>query len=127
MIDFGTDVSTIPDLDPTFTLISGPQVVAQSIARRLTTPRGDLAFHPDYGIDLRMWLNEAMTPQAIAECSQSIEAECRKDERVETVKVNVEMNYTTFSMRIKVFITTALGPFSLTLRIDKLTAEIIQE
>ena len=32
--DYGIDVSTFPDLDPTFGLISGPRVVAENVARR---------------------------------------------------------------------------------------------
>ncbi len=61
MTDFVVDVSTFPDLDSSFTLITGRRVIAEAILRRLLTPRGGLAYDPDFGLDVRGWLNEDCT------------------------------------------------------------------
>jgi hypothetical protein len=59
MADFGTDTSTFPGVDETFAPISGGRVVCEAVARRLLTPAGFLAFHPEYGFDVRSFLSES--------------------------------------------------------------------
>lgn len=56
MPNYGTDFSTVPDLDPNMGLISGPKVVLEAIARRLQTPQGWYADDPRYGVDLIAYL-----------------------------------------------------------------------
>ena len=61
MADLGVDVFAVVDLDPAFRLVSGRVAHAQAIARRLGTPRGDLARigdDPDYGTDLRAFVGD---------------------------------------------------------------------
>ena len=80
--DYGIDVSTFPDLDPAFSLVSGREALAQSLTRRLQTPRGALPFHPDDGIDVRDWLHEGVDAVTLFRLRSEIEAELEKDERV---------------------------------------------
>lgn len=126
MVDFGTDISSTPDLDPTFTLICGNRVVGEAITRRLTTPRGTLAFYPDYGIDIRLWLNESMDAATLAECAQAVETECKKDERINSIKSEVSFIYATGRLQISLAVTTSDGPFRLVLEVSKLSVEMLK-
>jgi phage baseplate assembly protein W len=116
--DFGLDVSTFPDLDPNFTSISGTRVVAESLARRLTTPRGALPFFPDYGTDVRSWLNESVTQDRIATWQRAIEAECLKEERVLSAKASVLFDFQAQNLAVTVSAVTADGPFKLNLSVN---------
>ena len=80
--DYGIDVSTIPDLDPVFALVSGREALAQAIVRRLQTPRGALPFNPDDGLDVCGWLHEGRTATQLFRLRSAVEAEVLKDERV---------------------------------------------
>lgn len=125
MTDFGADVSIFPDLDPGFTPLTGPRVVAQAIARRLSTPRGSLAFYPDYGIDVRDWVNETITRDRLAQFRRMIEAEIVRDERVLSGSASLAFNTQTSDLQIAVTITTADGPFSLVLGVTAVTVSLL--
>ena len=83
--DYGIDVSTIPDLDPVFALVSGRDALIQALVRRLQTPRGALPFNPDDGLDVRDWLHEGQTATQLFRLRSMVEAELLKDERVLSV------------------------------------------
>lgn len=93
-IDYGTDISTDPDLDPAFGSLSGPEVLTQALMRRLSTPQGALPFNPDDGIDLNDWLHRGITHKALYWLKSAIEAECEKDERVYAVAAAVSADST---------------------------------
>lgn len=89
--DYGTDVSCSTSLDPYFSLVSGPEGVAQAIARRLQTPLGGLLTDPTYGFDLRALLNSGLTQAAVLAIQTGVEAQCLYDERVDSASVSVEV------------------------------------
>ncbi len=126
---FGTDFSTfvggVMDLDPNFALIGGPRVVAEAVARRLMTPRGGLLGTPNYGIDLRAFLNAAMTPDTIASVKAAVQAEATEDERVLSASADVTFTESTQSLRVAVQGLTAVGPFSLVLAVSSLTVSLL--
>src|SRR5690606_6969920 len=66
MADLGTTLALTTDegldLDPSFGLVSGRRALAQAILARLDTPQGALWYDPDYGRDLKRWLNESFAP-----------------------------------------------------------------
>lgn len=115
MTDFGSDVSTFPDLDASFALRTGPHVVGEAIARRLITPRGGLFYDPQYGFDTRLLLNDAIPASRLAVIASQIEAEARKDERVSACSATVSLVAGTLA--IKVALTLATGPFSFVLTV----------
>ena len=126
-VDYGSDVSTFAgpsmDLDPTFTVISGPRVVAERIARRLTTPRGGLFYDVNYGTDIRDFLNAGVTNQlsAIQElCNQ----EALKEETVQASNCSVTFNAQTSLMTIVYRLQLASGPFQFTLNVSQLAASV---
>ena len=123
--DFGEDVSTYPDLDPNFILQGGNRVVAETILRMLETPRGSLVYAPDRGYDVRALFGEAITQRTLAQAKRSIEAECLKDERVEAVATALDFDAATSTLQIRLEVTTAAGPFQLTLAVTAVSLTIL--
>ena len=127
MTDFGSDISTFPDLDPFFSLTTGIHVVAEALARRLMTPRGGGLFYaPDYGLDVRGYLNSAMTTAQLSGLEHSIQNEALKDERIFDAKATVTANVAARKLAIKVLITTAQGPFALVLQANAVTVQVLK-
>ena len=117
MTDYGTDVSTYPDLDDTFAPLSGIAVIAQAIARSLEDAR--------YGVDLRHWLNESLEEADVFHLQQTIEAQCLADERVQGVAVSV-MQPSLYELRIAIDVEPAQqGPFRLVLKVTSVTVEVL--
>jgi hypothetical protein len=115
--EYGTDVSTYPDLDDTFAPLSGIRVIAQAMARSLEDAQ--------YGVDLRQWLNESLEAADIAHLQQTIESQCLRDERVQDVSVVVAQP-TLYELRIAIDIEPSQqGPFRLTLKVTALTVELL--
>jgi len=123
--DFGTDVSTFPDLDPSFATMSGPRVLGEAIARRISTPRGALHYAPNYGTDVRSYLNDAVTPAKLAQWQREIQAECQKDERVRSAAVSLSFQAQSQTMRITIGIETADGPFTLVLSATAVSVAVL--
>ena len=124
-VDFGWDVSCYPDLDETFTPITGPRLVAEAIYRRLCTPSGGMPFDENYGTDLRGWLNESGSAEDWAACGAAIESEALKDDRVESCTASVVYSMASQRLEAKIRFTTAAGPFRLVLGISKLTVDVL--
>ncbi len=125
MSDFGPDVSTFPDLDPMFEIVTGNQVIAEAILRRLTTTREGLFYDSDYGLDVRAWLNESLVPKRLYLLQRQIEAECEKDERVLSADATISLNPEAHRMTVFLVVDTSEETFKLTLGIDQVSASIL--
>lgn len=88
---YGTDMSCGEDIPDDFSEVSPDdyQGLSESIIRRLLTPRGGLIDDPTYGDGLVSLLHHGITTQELASIRQRIEDECKKDDRVDTVVVDV--------------------------------------
>lgn len=127
MTDYGSDISTFPDLDGTFTPISGTRVVCEAIARRLSTPRGSLLGSPNYGVDLRAWLNEAMDAESVAALQRLARAELAKDERLAGVVVAASFDFESSTLTLQISADLVTGEsFSLVMTVGKLTISMLQ-
>lgn len=117
----GTDIHTPDlDLDPTFTLVSEGQMLAEAIARRLFTRRGTLLGDSSYGRDLRALINgDDADPATIR---ARVEAEARADERVKTARATVTLTETVCTVAFAG--TSAAGPFQFVATIDRLTGQV---
>lgn len=129
--DFGTDVSTFPDLDPSFALIYGNRVLAEAVVRRWVTVRGSLLDAPDYGCDVREYVNEAGVMGNIAKSTlfrmkSAMENEAKKDQRVANCVVNLNYNQATQTMVAQAELDTAGGPFKLELGITSVTVALLK-
>jgi len=126
LFNFGKDVSAYPNLDPTLSLRSGAKVLSEAILRRLITPRGGLFYAPDYGTDLREYLNDEMTDDTLFAIKTDVEREAEKDERVQAADATVEKDPAVKNgIKITLAITTEYGPFQMVLGINDLTVSLL--
>lgn len=124
--ELGVDVSTYPALSDTLALVSQRRAVAEMAYRRLTTPRGQLAFHPDAGRDLRLFLGESVTDARLFAMREQIEQELERDERVERAVAKLTFDARSGALTVTIEISTAEGPFTLTLLVTQLTVELLE-
>jgi hypothetical protein len=126
--DFGLDVSTYPDLDLSFTPISGQRVLAEAVMRRLETDRGTLVYDLDYGIGIRSWLSRSVTSSQLEELRSQIELECMADERVAAADVKMTWQREANALTISIALTPADGvtpPFRLVLQVTAVTLDLL--
>lgn len=125
MADFGTDLSALPDLN--FSIKSGNDNLAEAIARRLVTPRGGLFYDSSYGLDLRQYLNEALTDEVRYEIETLVAAECEKDERILSAMATlVDGSPQTREVQIAIELETSDAYFRLIVRISDLSVEVLR-
>lgn len=127
-MDFGTDISTFPALDSTFTVQTNwKTVVGQRIARMLMTPRGALAYAPNRGTDVRGRLNATISASEVASIRREIEAECLKDEAISSAGADVTYVQAARSLTITLALTVKDQdePLSLVLAISAVTTALL--
>lgn len=123
--DLGIDVQVTTDLAPVWGIASGKLNLACAIVRRLTTPRGGLFYDPDYGLDVRSYLNAGFTQAGVEALRASIVAEVEKDPRVDSCGAEMVFNFATGRMSITLTVLTADGPFDLVLAATNVTVELL--
>ncbi len=111
--------------------VTGPMLVAEACYRRLTTPRGMLRGGEDeanYGLDLTELVG-GTNPKAVSASLQGrIASELRKDERVESVEVDVFVETAPNSMvsyTITIDVVTGAGPFTLQILASTVTVALL--
>ena len=88
-VGYGVDIYAWDRLR-TGRLVRGPELVAQAIYRRLTTPRGTLRDGEAgsvYGLDIQDFIGQVGTANAIAAIPALIRAEVLKDDRITNATV----------------------------------------
>jgi phage baseplate assembly protein W len=115
MIDFGTDLSLRGGL--TGKLISGLELFAESIARRIRCPRGSCFYDPDYGTSLLEFLGESLDDEGAGMCAV-LESEVEDDPRVLTANFTVTV-LTLRSVELRCELTTVAGPLALVISVDQ--------
>ena len=125
--DYGTDISTFIQggLDPNFNLIQGPLVVAENVARRLSTANGQIDDDIGYGFDLTSWINAVMDEQLDEKVMEILlRKECRKDPRVDDASVQVsQVEPGVFRCNIKLYLIEG-ETFALVLTLSSLTQKL---
>jgi hypothetical protein len=125
--DLGTDVRCVDDLDPTFRLVSGREGLAQALARRLSTKRGELALigdDEDYGLDVREFVGEDVGPRATFELAAQVEAETLRDERV--LSATATASFAGGVLTLSLALSDAAGPFRLTLAVTDVSVSVLK-
>lgn len=125
---FGVDLSCVEDCNATFDEVDpfSQRAIGEATVRRLTTARGLLDDDPDYGLDLRAYMNRGTSLQEIADLAGAVRNEVTKDDRIESATVTATYEGTT--LRVKVTITPVdpnTGIFSLTLAVT--SADVLLE
>ncbi|ADH63803.1 hypothetical protein Mesil_1928 [Allomeiothermus silvanus DSM 9946] len=123
MDDFGTDLSVFPDLS--WTLKSGYDNLAEAAVRCLMTAPGALFYAPEYRLDLRRFLNEAITPEALLEVETLATNALEADPRIVSAEVRASCPGPGV-LNLELLLTTERGPFALVLRIDQVTVEVLR-
>lgn len=123
--ELGVDVACIDDIQPTFALAAGVPNLAMALCRRLMTPRGGLFYDPDYGLDLRDYLNAGVTDAEMETLPEEIRLELEKDERVQSAAVDFVYTRQAESLKITIVVSTSVGPFELSVSVSKLTVEML--
>jgi phage baseplate assembly protein W len=77
------------DIDSPFgaRLTDDQAILTQAILMRLSTQRGLYWADPEYGLLLSGYVNEGLTPDALARIPQEVQSELEKDERVASASV----------------------------------------
>lgn len=116
-VDYGIDVSTYPDLDDTFSPLTGFGAIAQAVARSLEDARR--------GVDLRQWLNEGQDAAGLWRLQSSIEARCLEDSRVAEASTEVTLS-AAHELRVVIsLVAFGLGPFRLVLKVSEVSVELL--
>lgn len=118
----GVDLATLPDgdLDPTFALLTGPQLVARDLALRLQTP--GVFYDETVGTDLRAWCARPLADAMRRRVAAIVRAEARRDDRVQDVDVVVSGSQSTLTIAVDG--ATDAGPFRLVLPVGSLAARL---
>ena len=109
--DYGTDVSTYPDLDATFGILSGPRVVAENVARRLEEI-------------LRFTLNAEVTPLTIRVLEAQARQVALEDERVSNATSTATYANKTLSVSVRLLMIEG-ETFDFVLNVDQVTTELL--
>jgi phage baseplate assembly protein W len=126
MTDYGLDMRCEDDLDPLLRDVSGNRLMAEVILHRLTTDRGRVLRHPDYGTNLRNLINDTVDSTRTAnQIKNAIQSELAKEERIYTVDVTTSFVASTSAYTIQINGFGATGPFALTLGVSKVTVALI--
>lgn len=126
MADLGHDLYGVSDLTSDMQEVSGRNGLAQSIARRLSTPRGRLIDDPDYGFSLPDFLNDDIAQDDLARIVGGIQAECLKDERVYSAQASFSSPDNSGVYISVIQLVDGAGPFKLVLSVGDVTVDILR-
>lgn len=121
-MNLGTDIGAIPDL--TWQVREGFANLREALLRRLITPRGALWYAPNYGLDLRQYVNEALTLEVLEEVRILVEQECEKDSRVLLAQAEVHPEPQN-RLVVRVRAETDAGSVELVARVDRVRLEVL--
>jgi phage baseplate assembly protein W len=107
------------------TLVTGFENLGLQLIRRLSTPRGALFYDPNYGDDIRLFLNKPITPSTIKQIEYVVKTQCEQDPRVDNADVSVTYNQSLLALVVTISITTFLGPFTLVISVSSLTIDML--
>lgn len=127
MTDYGYDLSGIDDFDLSMGLITGPMVVAQTVARRLITRNGDVIDDEDSGHDLRQYINEILSASELQTIGFYVQQEALKDPRVNDATATVTQSLPDGSLSISLSLELDDGPFSLTLLVSAVSVQVLTD
>jgi hypothetical protein len=131
--DYGKDITTWqspdqtePDLDPTFTEITGLQVAAQAYARRLCMLHGSHVESRNDGFNIRRFLNGKWSTAKAFSVKTGVEREGVKDERIYSSNARISFSPKNRSLTIEADVDSMFGEFDLVIQIDEVSARILR-
>ena len=127
--NYGRDISCTTDLDATFRLVSGVEMMGQVCLRRLYCRKGRLLSDPnDQTLDARDYLSQgiAATQGGISRIKGQCQTALVADPRIFTAIVSPVFDSLERRLDLNIVGTGAFGPFALTLRVTELTVELLR-
>ncbi len=112
--------------------VTGAELVAEALFRRLTTERGTLLDDPSYGWSLQRWLGSEWTEARSRATPGLIRQEGRKDDRLEEGSLVVDFQETrgdnaAVSLEITISAVTTEGEsFDLVISASSVTVELLR-
>ncbi len=105
--NYGIDLVCIADLDPKLaeTRDDALESLAQDLFHRVTTERGVIVDDPDFGEDIASHASRALQSSDLDSIAGRLASECRKDDRVATVRVDVTQPSGPSSLHVEIFVT----------------------
>lgn len=115
-LGYGTDLSCTTDFAFDFSEVDAQsrQAIVEQLVRMYITARGTLIDDPSWGLDVRLYLNHAMTPRDIVDLQNAMAAQAKRDDRINDATVTCTYTEATKRMRATVIIDPvdpSLGPF----------------
>jgi hypothetical protein len=91
---YGSDLVCTSDLTEEMAEHDGfdPQGLAEALLHRIDCPRGELPDDPNYGMDLRSYINRGVSNAELFALAGEIRNEWTKDDRVESAVVELEVS-----------------------------------
>lgn len=122
--DYGKDVLIGKVVSP----ISGSKNLINALVRRLSTMQGSLFYDPQYGYDVRQFINAEVDDQDIQQIETNVENQIEQDERVSSCRCTAQFDYQTQKMRLEVQVTPFVDrTFTLILSVDNLTVKLLTD
>lgn len=124
-MSLGVGIACITSVGPRFSLAVEVDCLAQSLCRRLGTPRDNLSWAPNDCTDMREFVNRKNTPANRFAAQSAAHDECLKDERVQDCSVTAQFNFAASTLTLTIAIVTANGPFKLVFLVDAYSVSIV--
>jgi hypothetical protein len=107
----------------------GKDRVINRICRRITTPRGRLHFHPDYGIDMTTFIGAEHSPERTRRIESELRAEIEAEATVDASSVRVDtvetvVNHVT-SLDFQIRANTTQGPVDFVATVNAVTLDLL--
>ena len=123
MTDLGRDVSCLPDGLRTGRIVSGRRLVAESIARKLSTRPGECPGSPLWGFYLPGRVGAVESKSELAALQGRVRSAIMEDERIDAANVAVTRIEDGFDVRVDA--RTSDGPFKLVLKVSDVSVEVL--
>jgi phage baseplate assembly protein W len=122
--NYGSDLSSVPDLAFDMRMVSDRTLIGQSTYNRFRTPRGTYKGDLNYGHDLEQYMNADLDNGDLGRVTANVQAEATKDERVLSASANVTL--TSGNLIILLTLTDSQGPFLLVLGVSQVGVALLQ-
>ena len=101
----------LPDLDSSWTPISGPRAVLEHVARRIISPPGSYD-DISYGFDISVYLNANLLPQELDALKAAVRNEALADEAVDDCNVEANLDPVQgLTVRVLITLLNQVEPF----------------
>ena len=113
----------IVDVDPFGGEVDGRLGLLESCERRLVTYAGTLINSPNYGRDVRQWLNDDVGPRELAQIASECDEQMLQDERIVSSRAVATLLNSTLMVDVPLF--DQRGPFGFTMSVSDVTVAIL--